>query len=63
MLSERLTAVGYVIIVISASFGVQRATLLYDFACPSKPTGQRTLSVAEAEAEAKREVGENCEEV
>ena len=50
-LTERLAAAGYVVIVVSASFGGQGATRSYAFACLPEPRGQRTLSEAEAEAQ------------
>ena len=58
---ERLAATGYVVIVVSALFGGQGRRgriLLHDL---PEPRGRRTLSVVVAEA--KREVGANCEEV
>ena len=39
---------GYVIIVISASFGGRGAMRSYDFACPLEPRGRHILSLVEA---------------
>ena len=44
-LTERLAAAGYLVLVISASFGGQGATRSCAFAFPPKPKGGRTLSV------------------
>ena len=64
-LMDRSEAAGYVVIVVSASFGGQRTMRLYAFICLPEPRGRSNLSVAEAEAEAeaKREVGANFEKV
>ena len=51
--------VGYAVIVVLASFHVWGATRSYDFACLPGMVQRRLLSVTEAEAEGKREVGEN----
>ena len=52
-LLERSSAVGYVVIVVSASFGGQGATWSCDFACLPKTGGRRNLMVTVEEAEAK----------
>ena len=58
-LAERSAAAGYVVVIVSTSFGGWGATPSYDFAFPPGLRGWLTLAVAEA----KREVGANCEEV
>ena len=52
-LSERSSAVGYVVIVVSALFDGQGSTQSCDFACLPKTRGRRTLLVTVEEAEAK----------
>ena len=52
---------GYVVIVVSASFGGRGEMWSCDFLCLPKPMGSHTLSVAVAGAEAKMEVGANGE--
>ena len=44
-LSERSSAVGYVVIVVSALFDGQGSTQSCDFACLPKTRGRRTLLV------------------
>ena len=53
--------VGYIVVVLLTSFGGRGATWLYDFTFPPEPRRQRTLSMAEAEA--KKEVDANSDEV
>ena len=58
-LEDRLSNAGYVVFILLASFDGWGATRPYTFAYLFKLRGGRTL----AEAEGKREVGANCEEV
>ena len=44
--SDRSETAGYVVIVVSDLFGGQEEKRSYDFACPPKLKGRRTLSVA-----------------
>ena len=52
-LLERSSAVGYVVIVVSASFGGRGETRSCGFACLPKTRGRCTLLVTVEEAEAK----------
>ena len=58
-LVERSEVSGYAAIVILALFGYWLVTWLYVLAFPPEPRGRRTLLVAVAEAEGKKEVGAN----
>ena len=60
---ERSSAVGYVVIVVSASFSGRGSTGSCDFTCLPELRGRRTLLVAVAEVEAKRGVGANGDKV
>ena len=60
-LAERSVVARCIVSVVLASFGGWGATRLYDFACPPKQRGMRTMFVAEAEA--KRGVGKKIGEV
>ena len=45
---ERSEEVGYIVIVVSVSFGGQEATWSYAYACPPEPRRRCILSVVEA---------------